>query len=60
MSIVTKFLKGDSGTTAAEYALILALVGASIIASSNSVGTSIKTADGKVSNALAAAVARAS
>jgi Flp pilus assembly pilin Flp len=56
MRLFSKFLKGEAGTTAAEYALILAIIGASLIGSSTSLGKGMATADMKVSNALAAAV----
>jgi pilus assembly protein Flp/PilA len=47
MSNISKFLNDESGATAAEYGLILALVAAVIIAAFTTLGTSIS---GKVSN----------
>lgn len=44
MSKILNFLKDESGASAAEYALILAIVGAGIAAASTRLGTTISTA----------------
>jgi pilus assembly protein Flp/PilA len=44
MSLFTKFLKEESGASAAEYVLLLAIIGAGIIAGVTYLGTSINTA----------------
>ncbi|NVE94175.1 Flp family type IVb pilin [Altererythrobacter lutimaris] len=41
MTFVKSFLRDDSGASAAEYALILALVGAGIAVASIALGTAI-------------------
>lgn len=41
MTFVKSFLRDDSGASAAEYALILALVGAGIAVASINLGTAI-------------------
>jgi len=47
MRSIAKFLKDESGSNAAEYALIIALVAGVIIAAATTLGTSIS---GKLSN----------
>jgi pilus assembly protein Flp/PilA len=44
MSKIVSFLKDESGASAAEYALILALVGIAIVTAATLLGTSISTA----------------
>lgn len=44
MSKLVTFLKEENGASAAEYALILAIVGAGIAAAALALGTSISTA----------------
>ena len=44
MNTFIKMLKDESGASAAEYALILAIVGAGIAVASYTLGTSISTA----------------
>lgn len=42
MSLITKFLKNESGATAIEYGLIAALIAVVLIATLGDVGTSLK------------------
>jgi pilus assembly protein Flp/PilA len=44
MSLFTKFLKEESGASAAEYVLLLAIIGAGIIAGVTFLGGSINNA----------------
>jgi pilus assembly protein Flp/PilA len=46
MSILAKLLRDETGASAAEYALILAIVGAGIAVASYTLGQSISTAMG--------------
>ena len=46
-TFVRNFLRNESGASAAEYALILAVVGAGIAAAALALGQSISTAMGK-------------
>jgi pilus assembly protein Flp/PilA len=50
MSKIVSFLKDESGASAAEYALILALVGIAIVTAATLLGTSISTAITKAAN----------
>ena len=43
MKIVTKLLRDEAGASAAEYALILAIVGTGIAAAAIALGGAIKT-----------------
>jgi pilus assembly protein Flp/PilA len=43
-NIIASFIADESGAAAAEYALILAIVGAGIAASMTTLGSSISTA----------------
>lgn len=43
MSKIVQFLKDESGASAAEYALILAIVGAGIAVAAKGLGTTIST-----------------
>jgi pilus assembly protein Flp/PilA len=52
MTIVSRFLKDDSGATAIEYGLIAAGIGIAIIAAVNAVGTQMATNFGTVATAL--------
>ena len=47
---ITEFLNDESGASAAEYALILALIEAVIIVALNALGTTISNALGNVTN----------
>ena len=47
---ITEFLNDESGASAAEYALILALIAAVIIVALNALGTTISNALGNVTN----------
>ncbi len=49
MSIVSRFLRDESGATAIEYGLIAAGIAVAIIAAVQAVGTSIDAAFNKVS-----------
>ena len=60
MTILKRLLSDDSGASAAEYALILAIVGAGIAGASFALGTSIKTAMGKAGNCIDGTTAVAS
>lgn len=55
MKTFLKMLRDDSGASAAEYALILAIVGGAIAAAAfalgGAVGTSMNTAAGTINNA---------
>jgi pilus assembly protein Flp/PilA len=44
MSKFVAFIKDESGASAAEYALILAIVGSGIAVAATGLGTAIKTA----------------
>ncbi len=44
MQFVLKFVRNESGAAAAEYALILAIVGAGIAVAVTNLGTAISTA----------------
>ena len=53
---MTKFinmLKNDSGAAAAEYALILAIVGAAIAFAALSLGSAVKTSMDRAANCVA-------
>lgn len=47
LSFVSRFTRDESGASAAEYALILAIVGAGIAAAALALGTSISSALGR-------------
>ena len=49
---VTSFLRDDSGASAAEYALILAIVGVGIAVAAASLGSAITGAMDKASDAI--------
>jgi pilus assembly protein Flp/PilA len=51
-SFVVSYFRDESGASAAEYALILAIVGAAIAAASLTLGTAISTAINKVSTCI--------
>lgn len=52
MSKLVSFLKDDSGASAAEYALILAIVGLGIVVAAQNLGTAIGGAMNKASNCI--------
>ena len=52
MSLITRFLRDDSGATAIEYGLIAAGISVAIIATVTSLGGKLATTFGKVSTAL--------
>ncbi|HVV92892.1 MAG TPA: Flp family type IVb pilin [Hyphomicrobiales bacterium] len=52
MSIFTRFLKNESGATAIEYGLIAALVAVAIIGALSTLGSSLISTFGEVSNNL--------
>jgi pilus assembly protein Flp/PilA len=54
MSKITAFLKDESGAAAAEYVLILAIIGGGIVGAATAFGGSISTALGKAGDALEA------
>jgi pilus assembly protein Flp/PilA len=49
---IHRFLRGESGATSIEYALIAAGIGIAIVATVNSLGTSVNTMWTTVSTAL--------
>jgi len=51
-SLVTRFLKDESGATAIEYGLIAALVAVAIIGGARALGTNIGGTFNNVSNAI--------
>lgn len=52
MSIFKNFMKDESGASAAEYALILAIVGTAIAAAMVTLGSSIGDAVNSASNTI--------
>ena len=52
MTLVTRFVKDESGATAIEYGLIAAGISVAIIAVVTSVGSKLNTTFGKVGTAL--------
>jgi pilus assembly protein Flp/PilA len=52
MSKLVSFLKDESGASAAEYALILALVGVAIAVAATALGTAITGAINKATAAI--------
>ena len=52
MSLITRFLRDDSGATAIEYGLIAAGISVAIIATVTSLGGKLATTFGKVDAAL--------
>ena len=52
MTLITKLLRDESGASAAEYALILAIVGAGIAGAAFALGGSITSAMSKAGNCI--------
>lgn len=52
MNKLLRFLQDESGASAAEYALILAIVGAGIATAATTLGSSISSAMGRASTAI--------
>ena len=52
VKFVTSFLRDDSGASAAEYALILAIVGSAIAVAAFTLGTTIANAMNDASNLI--------
>ena len=52
MTKIVSFLRDESGAAAAEYAIVLALVGVAIVTALGLLGTNINTAIGKASTAI--------
>ncbi len=52
MTMIKQLLTDDSGASAAEYALILAIVGTGIAVAAYTLGTSISNAMNKASNCI--------
>ncbi|MEO6359285.1 MAG: Flp family type IVb pilin [Sphingomicrobium sp.] len=52
MTNFIKMLRDESGASAAEYALILAIIGAGIAVASYTLGTNISTAMNKAGNCI--------
>ncbi len=57
VSLFNGFLRDESGAAAAEYALILAIVGAGIAAAAIALGKSISTAIGGAATLITSATA---
>ncbi|MFL6733284.1 MAG: Flp family type IVb pilin [Sphingomicrobium sp.] len=55
MSIFVKMLRDESGASAAEYALILAIVGAGIAVAAYTLGQNITNAMNRAGNCIASA-----
>ena len=55
LSLVKRFLRDESGATAIEYGLIVALIAVVIITAVTTIGTHLKTAFTSVGTATAAA-----
>lgn len=53
MNTLVKLLKDESGASAAEYALILAIVGGAIAVSAVALGGSVKNSMNKATNCIA-------
>ncbi|WP_411290901.1 Flp family type IVb pilin [Sphingorhabdus sp.] len=54
VKFVTSFLRDESGASAAEYALILAIVGSGIAVAAVALGGAISNSLGKQANKIAA------
>ncbi len=54
MRSITNFLNDESGASAAEYALIIALIGLAIVGAASLLGTSISTALTNAANKMTA------
>jgi pilus assembly protein Flp/PilA len=52
MSKIASFLRDESGASAAEYVLILAIIGGGIVAAATAFGGSISTALGNAGDAM--------
>lgn len=52
MNKLVSFLRDESGASAAEYVLILAIIGGGIVAAATAFGGSISTALGKAGTAI--------
>ncbi len=57
MTLVTRFLKNESGATAIEYGLIAALISVAIIGGATALGTSIDAVFDSIEGDLDAAIA---
>ena len=55
VKFVQSFLRDDSGASAAEYALILAIVGVGIAVAATTLGTNIKNGMNKASSCISGA-----
>ncbi len=55
-TLISRFMKDDSGATAIEYGLIAALVSVAAIGALTAMGNSLSTMFGTVSTALSTAV----
>jgi len=55
MSLLSAYLKGEAGASAAEYALILAIVGAALAAASVFLGSAIANAFNSAGSCLSSA-----
>jgi pilus assembly protein Flp/PilA len=52
VSVITSFIRDETGATAIEYGLIAALISVVIIAALTTVGTKLNVTFGTVSNSL--------
>jgi pilus assembly protein Flp/PilA len=55
LKFVKRFASDESGATAIEYGLIVALIAVVIITAVTTIGTNLKTAFGKIATSTAAA-----
>ena len=53
-NVITRFLKDESGATAIEYGLIVALIAVVIISAITAVGTNLSTKFGAAATSIAA------
>ena len=51
-NLINSFLRDESGASAAEYALILAIVGAGIALAAGALGTAVSTAINSATTAI--------
>ena len=54
LALVKRFVRDESGATAIEYGLIVALIAVVIITAVTTIGTNLKTAFNKIGTATAA------
>jgi pilus assembly protein Flp/PilA len=52
LNLIKSFVRDDSGASAAEYALILAIIGAGIAVAAGALGTAVSTAINSATSAI--------